>query len=74
MSVPSFGAVSIGCQLLSMSPFLRSQNQRMKRTAEPPLILCVLKNDPGGFGVPDYRAGACPPGSLFNCVFTAPFR
>jgi hypothetical protein len=37
----------------------------MKRTAEPPLILRVLKNDPGGFGGPLYRCGACPPGSLW---------
>jgi hypothetical protein len=32
--------------------------------SSPLLILRVLKNDPGGFGVPLYRCGACPPGSL----------
>jgi hypothetical protein len=29
--------------------------------------LSMLQNgDPGGFGLPDYRAGACPPGSLIG--------
>jgi hypothetical protein len=28
------------------------------------MIASSLSNDPGGFGVPLYRCGACPPGSL----------
>jgi hypothetical protein len=28
--------------------------------------VALQNGDPGGFGVPDYRAGACPPGSLIG--------
>jgi hypothetical protein len=30
------------------------------------LIFHFPENDPGGFGLPPYRCGACPPGSLIG--------